>query len=245
MTDQLDQECGSAEARGSRAAAYVAGTLEPSARDAFEIHLLGCDACQEEVRLAAAVRGALRAPPRRRRWPWLLGTVGLAAAAVLAVVWTSSAGPSGKVRALGAVAQAPVYLGVPVRSVPPQPRARADSMFAAAMAAYAVGHYAESVRGLQAALAAGADSVPSLFFLGAGLLMTHQTDQALTAFRDLLGHGAGVYASEAHYYLAKALLRRGEADSAIAHLMQAAAGNSDIAGAATALADSVRETRAP
>ena len=38
---------------------YVAGTLDPSEVEAFEIHLLECASCQEVVREGVAIRQAL------------------------------------------------------------------------------------------------------------------------------------------------------------------------------------------
>jgi hypothetical protein len=74
---------------------YVAGKLSTELTDRFEIHLIGCDRCQSEVRLAWAVRQGLDAiersepglsnpdviPLRPRRLPRVAAGIGLVAAA--------------------------------------------------------------------------------------------------------------------------------------------------------------------
>ena len=116
---------------------YVAGRLHDETElEAFEAHLLVCETCREEVRIGMVVRAETRASaPRRSYRGWLLG-VGLAAAAGLtSLVLLRDSGD--RVRPLGTVLQPPLYLGVPVRSTP-RP---GDSVFDAAMQAYASGSY--------------------------------------------------------------------------------------------------------
>lgn len=215
---------------------YVAGRLGPGAeREAFEAHLLTCDACREEVRLALIVRAEL-APTtsRRSRRGWLLG-VGLAAAAGLATLVVLRGNGTDRVRPLGAVRQPPIYLGVPIRGT----STPADSLFDAAMQAYAEGDYATSAAGLDRALANGADSTPALFFLGASRLLTGQQAAAEDAFRRVVALGDTPYLPEAHYYLAKAFLQQGERDAALRELRSAATGDSAVAASAAALSDSL------
>ncbi len=69
---------------------YVAGALGADDRDRLERHILMCDRCQEEARLALALRRELtrerQQPLRRpRRW-WIAAGIGTAAAAVLLAV---------------------------------------------------------------------------------------------------------------------------------------------------------------
>ena len=64
---------------------YVDGTLDERARADVDTHLLGCERCRDEVRLAGTAKAALveledrpvpfgvtgrRASRRRRRWSW-------------------------------------------------------------------------------------------------------------------------------------------------------------------------------
>ncbi len=215
---------------------YVAGRLSDANQLAdFEAHLVECSRCQEDVRLAMTVRAELAA--RRPRRISLLG-LGLAAAAAIAgLVVLRGTGPD--VRALGAVRDAPLYLGVPVRATP----APADSLFERAMTAYTGGNYGAAATGLARALAAGGDSAPALFFLGASELMTGRPAAAADALRRVIGLGHTPYLPEAHYYLAKALLRTGDGDAALRELGTMRSGDTVVAASATALADSIRRLR--
>ena len=228
---------------------YVAGKLPESETEAFEEHLLVCDRCQEELMLAVAVREALPEgeaddePLAVRRLPWRGVTVGLtlAAAAVATILILPIDRVSGPIAELGRVTQPPIYLGVPVRQAP----ARPDSVFNAAMSAYAMGDYSEAVAGLEAALAAGADPAPRQFFRGASLLMLDEPERAAEAFEAVIAAGESPYFSEAHYYLAKSFLRLGDTDGALAQLNTAGAGEIEIAALARALADSVTALSGP
>ena len=234
---------------------YAAGQLSESETVAFEEHLLVCDRCQQELTLAVAVREALpeaesppedEAPPGEeadaepvtiRRLPWRgMGiAVTLAAAAVATILILPRGRVSPPVAELGRVTQPPIYLGGPVRQAP----ARPDSVFGAAMSAYTVGDYSKAAAGLEAALAVGADSACSQFFRGASLLMLDRDREAADAFDTAIAAGESPYLTEAHYYLAKALLRLGDADGALAQLNAAGVGESEVAALARALTDSV------
>ena len=160
----------------------------------------------------------------------------LAAAAVAAILILPIDRVAGPIAELGRVTQPPIYLGVPVRQAP----ARPDSVFDVAMTAYSVGDYAASAAELEEAIGAGADPSASLFFLGASLLMAGSGSEAADAFRAVLGAGASPYVAEAHYYLAKILLRSGAVDEALASLEAASEETGIVANQAKALADSVR-----
>lgn len=71
---------------------YLSGTLAEPDQETFEEHLLSCDTCQEDLRLAVAIREGLReteplriSDRRGRKFRVLLGTA-LAAAATVALV---------------------------------------------------------------------------------------------------------------------------------------------------------------
>lgn len=153
---------------------YFAGRLAGEELEEFEAHLLTCGTCQRELRLAGAVRRALRAPQsaqaaRSRIARPVPLAVGLAAAAALAgLLLLKGRETPEEITRLGAVSQAPIYLGVQVRGAPSQ----GDSLFGSAMMAYMERRYDAAADKLEAALAAGADSAPAQFFLGSSLLMT-------------------------------------------------------------------------
>jgi tetratricopeptide (TPR) repeat protein len=232
--------CGDVAERGF-VERYVAGRLDPAEVEAFEAHYVTCPRCQEDLRLAAAVRRNLPlvagASAPRRRWPRpLLAGVGLAAAAGLAALLLLPGDRvSPQLTSLGTVLEPPIYLGVPVRGTP----SAADSLFDVAMGAYAGRSYAEAAEGLAAALDAGVDSVPALFFRASGLLMMDRPRDAAELYQRVVTLGESPYRAEARLYRAKALLQLGRARDAVAELRQIAERPDEVGRWANALADSV------
>ncbi|HLG04759.1 MAG TPA: hypothetical protein VI383_01290 [Gemmatimonadales bacterium] len=221
---------------------YTARVLPESDAIAFEEHYLTCRRCQESVRLAAGLGRAFAAPivPRsraiRRRWFWVGVPVGLAAAAAGILILGPNGDPA--LRDLGRVPQAPVYLGVAVRAGPPL---SADSAFALAMEAYSSGRFAEATHRLRDAIAAGVDSAPAEFFLGASLLMDGKAAPAAEAFARVIALGDTPYLLEARYYRSKSLLRLGRGRDALEESELARSPDTIIGRAARALSDSIRE----
>jgi len=224
-------------ADGERVHRYVAGTLEPDAVAEFETHLLGCAECQAVVREGAVVGAGLRGmaaagvPPSAPRRLGLWWAVPLAAAAA-GVLWLV-VGREGPLARLGRVSEAPAFAGVPVRGEGDSVSRLADS----GMAAYGAGRFREAVRLLSAVPAA--DRPPALsFYLGLAILMSGDPVEAAHVLHEV--PEGSPYAAEAHFYSAKAWLRSGRADSALAHL-SVVPSEARIAAHAVALADSVRE----
>ena len=214
---------------------YVAGRLADDESARLEAHYLTCARCQGDIRLAATIRAA--GPPRRRMAAarWLpLSLTALAAGVVLLVLARS--GPSAALTRLGAVTAAPVYLGLEVRG----PGSAGDTLFEAAMSAYAAARYDSAASGLEAALRAGVDSAPAEFFLGASRLIMGSNAAAAEAFRHVIALGSTPYLAEAHFYLAKALLRQGLASDALDQLGLVGHTDEAISAEASELADSVR-----
>ncbi len=220
---------------------YAAGRLDPGAISAVEEHLLICQRCQSEVRLAVALRqvtgtaSAGAAPRWRRR----VGGVVLAMAAGLAALLLLPRGANSRITALGRVIEPPAYIGLSVRAAP---RA-GDSLFAAAMDAYVARRYDAAASGLKAALAAGVDSVPARFFLASAELMSGRPREAAGDFARVIAAGAvaAPYLPEAYMYRAKALLQLGRPGKALAELEHVKPLGDLDGAAARALADSVRE----
>lgn len=227
--------------RRSNAERYAASRMTPAEADAFEDHFVTCAECQSEVRLASAIIGGLPAEaavPRSAKSPrhlWIWGGGGLALAAGLATLMILRSEPQGDLVALGGVREPPVYLGIPVRSAD----ASQDSLFEAAMNAYALRRYSVAADGLRAALAAGHDSVPTQFFLGASLLLDNRASEAAEEFQRVLSFGDTPYRVEALYYRAKALLRLGRAADARAELARLSTADGVVYDMGRTLADSV------
>lgn len=237
MTDGVTCEQAREQALAAR---YVARRLSRDEAEAYESHYVACPRCQEEVRLAVAVRRELRVPPgterHRRRVAWVWGGLGLAAAAGLAaILLLRLRSPSAELVGLGGVLEPPVYLGVQVRG----PSVHADSLFGVAMAAYGEKRYRDAILGLRAALAAGVDSVPAEFFLGASLLVERRSSDAAEAFRRVIAGGETPYLVESRYYLAKSLLRQGRGREALEELRRLSSREGIVPAQGKALADSV------
>lgn len=226
-----------------RAEQYVAERMTKSEREAFEDHFVTCAECQREVRLAGAVRSGLGAPngaatraqprsgARTQRW---IGA-GVALAAGIAAIAILRMGPSPALAALGGVLEPPMYLGVAVRGTP----GRADAIFNRAMNAYTARNYAGAIAGLRAALAAGQDSVPTEFFLGASQLLSNDARGAAATLSRVVAKGDTPYRDEALLYEAKALLRLGLGRDARDVLARHKPTDPVLAGILSALSDSI------
>ena len=222
---------------------YVARRMPEAERIAFEDHFVTCADCQREVRFADAVRTGLResgaakesAPRRRRAHAWRWTGAGVALAAGIAAIAIIRLQPSPAFAALGGVLEPPVYLGVAVRGTP----GKADSIFERAMNEYASRNYTAAAAGLRAALAAGQDSVPTEFFLGASLLMSNDAHGAAAAFGRVVAKGDTPYLDEAQLYNAKALLRLGRGREARDVLARHKPSDAVHAGILSSLSDSI------
>jgi TolA-binding protein len=229
--------------RPALAEQYVARRMPEAERVAFEDHFVTCADCQREVRFADAVRANLREPGAAREsahtrsrthiWRWTGG--GLALAAGIAAFAIIRMQPSAGFAELGGVREPPVYLGVAVRGTP----GPADSVFEHAMNEYAARNYSAAAAGLRAALAAGQDSVPTEFFLGASLLMSNDARGAAEAFGRVVGKGDSPYLDEAQLFQAKALLRLGRGREARDVLARHRPTDPVLAKTLAALSDSI------
>src|SRR5262249_18501949 len=139
---------------------YLAKRLSEQDEEAFESHFLTCARCQQELELGLAARALLPRSRRPARWGVWAGLAGLAAAAAVASVLLLPSRGAETLRALGAVRQAPLYLGVPIRGGIPS---AADSLFAAGMTQYIAEQYDRAAGELDKALHAGADAAPTEF----------------------------------------------------------------------------------
>ena len=231
--------------RLTNAERYASQRMTVEEAETFEDHFVTCAECQAEVRFVSAVAGSFggAAEPApalsRTRRRGLVGGVALALAAGLVALMISRSQPRGELVALGGVREPPVYLGVPVRSQ----GARSDSVFNAAMDAYARREFPVAAAGLRATLALDPGSVPAQFFLATSLLLDDHPRDAVDAFGRVLARGDTPYRAEARYYRAKALLRMGRGDDARADLAALTRADGAAFEMAAALADSVARLR--
>jgi len=227
-------------------AAYLDRRLPDAETATVEAHIANCADCRSEV---VALSEFLR--PRRLRRPLHYAGLAIAAAAVLLLFVSPGSlgipgGPAGsppseavalRLRTLGALDQPPVYLGVSVRA----PSEQEAELFVAGMRAYSDAQYAEAVRFLKGAQAAGNNGATIPFFLGASLLMLGDAIAASEQFARVIDMGDTPYRAEAHYYRAKALLRLDQPNDAAAELdLSIKSGMDDVQRMARSLRDSLR-----
>ena len=140
------------------------------------------------------------------------------------LAWSSPQEPLGDARGsagpfLAELAQVepPRYSAMTLRG----PADEATQRFRRAMERYLKKDYASAIAGLRAALELEPQSAQARFFLGACYLLTEQTDPAIEAFERTIALGDSPFLEEAHFYLAKALLRKGDLAAARKKLTEA------------------------
>jgi tetratricopeptide (TPR) repeat protein len=122
----------------------------------------------------------------------------------------------------------PRYEPPTLRNVPDEATAR----FLRAMERYGAADYARAVEGLRSAAKLDPDAPHIRFFLGVSHLMLGEDGAAIDRLRATIALGDSPYLEEAHWYLAKAYLRRkdlGAAESELKTLIQLRGRGSDEA----------------
>jgi tetratricopeptide (TPR) repeat protein len=104
----------------------------------------------------------------------------------------------------------PLYVPVALRG----PRDEAAEQFEAAMRLYSAGDYAGALSGLRTADELKPGAPRTRFFLAVCQLLIGQNTEAAAAFEQTIALGDSPYLEEAHFYLAKALLRLGRLPAA-------------------------------
>ena len=253
--------CGDVEER-ELVERFVAGTLDEHDRDAFEEHILGCDTCFDRVQTTRMLRHELGSPKAAapRNWPLIAG---LAVAAVLALAVaatlrsgrsTSSAGsaleganarqassPATPASSpLPTRAQAIMQLAQvePPRFLPPNLRGADDDRrraFLQAMEKYRASDYESAASALRA-LATSADAAAeTLFYLAVCDLAGGRAADAARGFSRVIELKDFVLEEDAHFFLAKAHLSRGDVESARKEFEQVVALKGDREGEARAI----------
>jgi len=226
---------------------YLLGRLEDSERDAFEAHYFECDSCFSRVQNGLAMLEGLRSqrpsPERagavfsRRIWAW---TPALAAVIMLLAVgiWWRSAQQKSLDRVVGshpsppevsqpstrpassldelAKVEPPPYTPVVLRGAEDE----SNQNFRRSMEYYLKSDYADAIPGLHALAQTSPESSKFNFYLGACYLLTNRTDLAIEALRKTTAIGDTAYSEQAHFYLAKAYLKKRQLPEAKAELQQ-------------------------
>jgi TolA-binding protein len=101
----------------------------------------------------------------------------------------------------------PPYSGVVLRGAEDE----AHETFHKAMQFYVKGDYAKAIPGVRAAAKSSPQTASFKFYLGACYLLSGQIDPAIVSFHKTVSLGDPAYSESAHFYLAKAYLRRKDA----------------------------------
>jgi tetratricopeptide (TPR) repeat protein len=210
---------------------YLTGSLGPQERESFEEHYFACEQCFSTLQAHRALQAELsasaphiRAMPARNptawRWTIAMATAAVVVLAVLGIRWgmrpglsppapptqTTQPGPAGPSLAELARFDPPSYTPAVLRGVQDEPMRK----FRVAMKHYQQGDYARAITGLREAAKLNPKDAGAPFFLGVSYLLSGQTDEGIAVLQQSVALGETPYLEEAHHYLAKAFLRKGD-----------------------------------
>lgn len=231
---------------------YLQGSLTETEREAYERHYFACEECLAELETLEGLRAALsqaKLPGRAiPAWAWVL-----AASLVLTLgirwTWTARHAPAPQ-RAqtsplkpaaspaqpnLLALAefQPPAYSPVVMRGA----ESEAALVFRKAMDLYQRGDFGGAASGLLKAAALDGEDPAARFYLGVSQLLAGQTEGGLRALRATIAMGETDFRAPARFYLAKGLLRAGDAGEARRQLDSVARSRSPLRTEARQLLD--------
>ena len=210
---------------------YLTGSLGPQERESFEDHYFACEQCfaalqaqralQAELSASAPQIRAMPAPnPTAWRWTAAMAMAAVVLLAVFGIRWgmkpglsppapptqTMQPGPAGPSLAELARFDPPTYTPAVLRGAQDEPMRK----FRVAMKHYQRGDYAGAISGLREAAKLNPKDAGALFFLGVSYLLSDKTDEGIAALQQSVALADTPYLEEAHYYLAKAFLRKGD-----------------------------------
>jgi tetratricopeptide (TPR) repeat protein len=216
---------------------YLLNRLTEPEREEFEKHYFECGSCFAQLQTGLAVQAELRhqppLPDHARGASWLRTWVWSPAFATILIllsagIWWYSARnrqPSQRVASSQpkmspevpvqphsappsleelARVEPPPYSGVVLRGAEDE----AHETFHQAMQFYVQGDYAHAIPGVRAAAKASPQTASFSFYLGACYLLVGQIDPAVVSFRQTVSLDDPAYSESAHFYLAKAYLRK-------------------------------------
>jgi len=227
---------------------YLLDRLTESERDEFEKHYFECESCFSQLQTGFAVqaeppRAALLQRTQHGAflhhvWNWTPALVAVILLFSAGFWWYSGrtfrspqqASSAAKFKPLVsrpalpktlswdelARVEPPPYTVVVLRGVEDE----ALQTFRKAMQHYVTADYAKAIPGLREAAKADAQNATFNFYLGASYLLSDQTDSAIESFRKTVSIGNVAYSEPAHFYLAKAYLRKKDMAAAEDELQQ-------------------------
>jgi tetratricopeptide (TPR) repeat protein len=211
---------------------YLTGRLDGAELEEFEVHYFGCSKCREKLQVSRLLQEKLweqgektrpqaQEPHRvltgRRAWAISAAAMALVVAGV-ALWWQytrsdrAPAGPEETSSSLIMLAriEPPLYVSPALRGAEDE----AAERFRLGMIHYRDGRYGEAITDLRAAAGLHPNGANVRFFLGICLLLTEKTDEGIEELKATIGLGDSGYLEEAHFYLAKAFLGKGNVGSA-------------------------------
>ncbi len=210
---------------------YLAGKLTRDKQEEFESHCFACPKCLEKLQVNRLIQEELGkldtsdmsvAPEKSRfsirRLAWISAAALILAAVAVGILWQwrllggRSAGPGKTPPSLIALSEfePPLYISRSLRGAADE----ASEQFRAGMMRYQEGDYAGAVPALQSAAELNPRGANIRFFLGICFLLSGQTDEGIAELKKTISLGDSAYLQEAHFYLAKGLLRRGDVKAA-------------------------------
>jgi tetratricopeptide (TPR) repeat protein len=211
---------------------YLTGRLDGAEQEEFEVHYFGCSKCRERLEVSRLLQEKLweqgekilpqmKKPSgaRIRRRAWAISAAAVVLIVAAAALWWQFMGPG---RAPAGTKEIPSSLIMlariePPAYIPPALRGARDDAaerFRLGMMNYVEGRYGEAIPDLRAAAELNPNRAGIRFFLGICLLLTEQTDAGIEELKATIGLGDSAYLEEAHFYLAKAYLRKGDTGGA-------------------------------
>jgi tetratricopeptide (TPR) repeat protein len=220
------------------------------------MHFLGCQRCFEQVQLRQDMQATLARRPRNNAPWWAISAI---AASLLvaagAATWfrfrpvsLREGAPAASASAAHSAARPSINLTALAAISPPhylQPRWRAagQTSFDLGMQSYTGGDYAAATPGLLAALKGDPRNSAAGFFLGICYLMQGRDDAAIAQLKATIAIGDSPELEEAHFYLAKALLRRHDIAGAVVELREAVAQHGPRLAEEQSLLKDIQEAR--
>jgi len=208
---------------------YLTGRLDKAGQEEFEAHFFSCPECLRKLQVSRMLQEKLwekgdkilpqtQKPARvrvgRRAWAYSAAAVAVFIIAA-AALWWQFRGPGRPPAGMKETSSSLIMLAriEPPSYIPPALRGAEDQAaerFRSGMKLYQDGRYGEAIPDLRAASELNPERPSIRFFLGICLLLTGQTDAGIEELRATIALGESVYLEEAHFYLAKAHLGKGD-----------------------------------
>jgi tetratricopeptide (TPR) repeat protein len=207
---------------------YLTGRLDRAEQKEFETHWFGCRECKQKLQVSRMLQEKLwekgdeilsqtQKSPRvwikRRVWAYSAAAAVLIIAA--AALWWQFRGPGRPHVGTKKTPSSLIMLAriEPPSYIPPALRGAEDEAterFRSGMKHYQDGRYGQAIPDLRAAAELNPERASIRFFLGICFLLAGQTDAGIEDLQETIALGESVYLEEAHFYLAKAFLGKGD-----------------------------------